>query len=99
MSKSKASRQRSAALVAVINKADSLADLGDRIGTSKQAVARWSDVPLERLPEVSEAMGLPPSQVRPDYVRRLFELEQKWTTAALPAATGFAGSAFCTALE
>lgn len=85
MQKSKtaaAERRRSAALQSVLKRVTSLADLGQRIKTSKQAVARWDDVPLERLPEVCDAVGLPPSKIRPDYVRQLFELEKRWTSAA-----------------
>lgn len=75
-------QERSPALLETLARVRSFADLGDRIGTSKQAVARWHDVPLERLPEVAEALGLPPSRVRPDYVRRLLELEARWAPAA-----------------
>ena len=89
MKKYKSSKQlgaprahRSPALRSVLAQVSSLADLGDRIKTSKQAVARWDDVPLERIPEVSEAVGMPPSKIRPDYVRKLLELEKRWTTAA-----------------
>lgn len=73
---------RSPALQSVLARVSSLADLGERIKTSKQAVARWDDVPLERLMEVSEAVGLPPSQIRPDYVPQLLALEKRMTSAA-----------------
>lgn len=73
---------RSPALRSVLARVSSLADLGERIKTSKQAVARWDDVPLERLAEVCEAVGLPPSKIRPDYVPHLLELEKRLATAA-----------------
>jgi hypothetical protein len=76
--KTSLSGHRSPALRSVLGRVRSLAELGDRISTSKQAVARWDDVPLDRIPEVCDAVGLPPSKIRPDYVLQLFELEKRW---------------------
>ncbi len=41
-------------------------DIARRCGISSSAVCQWTRVPRKRLIEVSEVVGLPPEQLRPD---------------------------------
>jgi hypothetical protein len=74
-------RRRSMDLRLALDRVPSLADLGRKIGVCKQAISRWDDVPPERLAAVSRATGLPPSQIRPEFVKELIDLEHQFKAA------------------
>lgn len=57
-----------AAALAAVN--DNMSELARRIGVSPQAIQQWERVPLERVPAVEEATGIPRETLRPDHYRR-----------------------------
>lgn len=44
-----------------------LTKLAGRIRVSPSAISQWKTVPLERVPEVERATGIPREQLRPDF--------------------------------
>ena len=71
-------------MMAVYDRVPSLAALAKRMGICKQAVSRWDEVPLERLTDVSRATRLPPSQIRPEHVKEIQELERMYGGTCRP---------------
>lgn len=69
-------RDRSPALAALIKHVEAeltpqkgrggIAWLARAVGVRKQALSRWDRVPLDRVPAVSRATGLPKYKIRPD---------------------------------
>lgn len=68
-------RDRPQAMAAIIThvetqlihkKRGGIAWLADRLGLTKQALSRWSAVPLDRVSAVSQITGIPPHEIRPD---------------------------------
>ncbi|MCA1452869.1 helix-turn-helix domain-containing protein [Bradyrhizobium sp. BRP22] len=43
--------------------------VADACGIARTAVYQWTQVPLERVHDVAEVLGIPPEQVRPDFFR------------------------------
>jgi Putative antitoxin of bacterial toxin-antitoxin system, YdaS/YdaT len=44
--------------------------LAQRLGLTAQAVAQWYDVPVKRVPEVSDLTGVSKARLRPDIFGR-----------------------------
>ena len=51
---------------AAIKAAGGVAALGRLTGVKSQAVSQWDKVPLKHLPVISELIGKPATEIRPD---------------------------------
>lgn len=58
---------RDAGLQLAIERAGSIAALARALGINRQAVSSWDQIPLERVPAVESATGVPRQQLRPDF--------------------------------
>ena len=59
-------RSRPKILIEVIRAAGGLEKLGQPLGISAQAVAKWRRVPADRVVDVERITGIPREQLRPD---------------------------------
>lgn len=55
---------------AVVKAAGGPTKLGDALGISRQAVGKWTRVPIERIAEVEQASGMARESMRPDVFQR-----------------------------
>ena len=53
-----------------IKAAGGLGKLAEAIGTTKQAVGQWYQIPLGRVWDVEKATGIPHQELRPDFFRK-----------------------------
>ena len=60
-------KQKSEALLRAIEAAGSSSKLADALGTSRQAVSNWHDIPLARVYEVERITKIPHTELRPDF--------------------------------
>lgn len=60
-------RSRSPGLLAAVAAAGSMSAIARHIGITPQAVAGWDKIPLERVPAVETATGVPRHVLRADY--------------------------------
>lgn len=57
---------RDPAIMAVLFKYGNAVKLAAHLGISRQAVSRWTKIPMRHLAAISEITGMQPHELRPD---------------------------------
>jgi DNA-binding transcriptional regulator YdaS (Cro superfamily) len=57
---------RDPAIMAVLFKYGNAVKLATELGISRQAVSRWTKIPMRHLATISEFTGMQPHELRPD---------------------------------
>ena len=72
---------RPSPIVEAIKRAGSVKALADAAGVRPQAISQWQKIPVDRVVRISDTLGIPRHELRPD----LFEAPSATSVAAAAA--------------